>query len=366
MKLLWQFALFCIPKHSRSLQMRRLRTIGGVNVCQSSALHAVPLPFDNLDSCAQSLVTTLDLTAQVGGSIDMKYAFMFPTAIAVSTLAISAGIGGAALFAPILLILFPMLGPDYPLKSASASVATAILVETFGFTSGCIGYVRRNLVDFDIAWKFSIISVPVAILSAKYLALDPVALKVLYSALMLALSVYFLLGGTTEEEVSVAQDASDCTIEPVESCVSRFDTDDNEYRYDVRSVMTEFGGLATVLGGGLTGVLGVGVGEVVLPQLLRRGVPVPVAAASSTLCVTATALSSATIQISTLVGNPEGGIEAVPWNLIQFMIPGVLIGGQIASKLQGKVPKERLEVAVGTLFFVIGASFALITYFQTH
>ena len=112
-------------------------------------------------------------------------------------------------------------------------------------------------------------------------------------------------------------------------------------------------------------MLGVGIGEVVLPQLLRRGVPVPVAAASSTLCVTFTALSAAMIQISSLMTNAEGGgLSVVPWNLLQFMIPGVLIGGQIAARLQGKVPQEQLEKAIGR--WRIGASFAVLTYYQTH
>ena len=370
---IWSILVICLLKcealglHPQSTSLRTSRA------CCLGKIHAVPpissipqVSLDDLRAAHQSLVTSMELAAAQTSEIDMTYAFMLPTAIAVSVLAISAGIGGAALFAPILLIFFPLLGPEYPLQSASASVATAILVETFGFSSGCLGYLRRNLIDGDIALEFSAISVPVAILSAKYLTLDPVALKILYSALMLALSAYFLLGGTTDEEVSVANDSIDCDIEPVESCVTRFDTAGNEYEYDTR-VMTSFGGIATALGGGLTGVLGVGIGEVVLPQLLRRGVPVPVAAASSTLCVTFTALSAAMIQISSLMTNPEGGgLSVVPWNLLQFMIPGVLIGGQIAARLQGKVPQEQLEKAIGTLFGAIGASFAVLTYYQTH
>ena len=337
------------------------------NVNKMSELGAVPIAVDDMNNYYNGLMYyhhgTLDL-ANIG-SVDLTYAFMLPTAIAVSTLAISAGIGGAALFAPIILIIFPLLGPDYPLKSPLASTACAILVEVFGFFSGCIGYYRRNLIDTNIAIKFSCISVPAAILSARYLILDPAALKVLYSAIMIALSAYFFLGGTTDTEVSLAKEIIDCTIEPEESCVRRVDTTGNEYLYE-KTTITAFGGIATMLGGGLTGLLGVGIGEVVLPQLLRRGVPVPVAAASSTLCVTATALSAAMIQVSSLIRSAEGGLDAIPWSLLQFMIPGVLIGGQIASKIQGKIPQESLDLTLSTLFGLIGVSFAVLTYFQTH
>ena len=51
-----------------------------------------------------------------------KYWFMFPTCVCVATCAISSGIGGAALFGPIFLIVFPALGPQYMLSSPAAAV----------------------------------------------------------------------------------------------------------------------------------------------------------------------------------------------------------------------------------------------------
>jgi hypothetical protein len=40
------------------------------------------------------------------------YWFMFPVSIGVATTAMLSGIGGAALFTPIFLIIFPLLGPE--------------------------------------------------------------------------------------------------------------------------------------------------------------------------------------------------------------------------------------------------------------
>jgi hypothetical protein len=64
------------------------------------------------------------------------YWFMLPLGICVATCALLAGIGGAAIFAPIFLLIFPLLGKEYPLKSPAASVSIAIVIESFGFTSG--------------------------------------------------------------------------------------------------------------------------------------------------------------------------------------------------------------------------------------
>jgi hypothetical protein len=51
-----------------------------------------------------------------------KYWFMFPTCICVAICSISSGIGGAALFGPIFLIVFPALGSQYMLESPAAAV----------------------------------------------------------------------------------------------------------------------------------------------------------------------------------------------------------------------------------------------------
>lgn len=53
-------------------------------------------------------------------------------------------------------------------------------------------------------------------------------------------------------------------------------------------------GLSTAFGGLMTGMLGVGIGEVVIPQLVKKnGVPVPVAAGTSVLVVFLNAVGEA-------------------------------------------------------------------------
>ena len=328
-----------------------------------------------------------------------KYRFMFPLAICVSTCAITAGIGGAALFAPILLIGFPLLGPEYPVQSPAAAVAVAILVETFGFSSGLIGYFRRNLVDVILALSFSILSVPAAVWAAQSLKLDPVTLKTLYTFLMLLLSGSFLIGD--KEENNVSAEAGDDSSEyindndnknndgglgeatPLLQVPTSANTNSKWYnrtdskgrifyayalpRVTAGPLCLPYGPLgaagvaATLFGAALTGVLGVGVGEVILPQLLRRKVPVPVAAATSTLAVTLTTLSAAVVQLKQV----EQG--SIPWDLVVYMVPGVLVGGQIAAVTQGRIGigQRHLQVAIGTLFGVVGLAFAVLVLKQS-
>ena len=82
-----------------------------------------------------------------------QYWFMFPVAMCVATCAMLSGIGGAALFIPIFVIIFPLLGPEYPLAT-SAAIGSALMTEVFGFSSGFIGYYRKRLIDFRSAVPF--------------------------------------------------------------------------------------------------------------------------------------------------------------------------------------------------------------------
>ena len=91
---------------------------------------------------------------------------MFPVAMCVATTAMLSGIGGAAMFAPIFMIIFPILGPEYSLQSIAAAIGVALLTEVFGFSSGFIGYYRKRLIDFKSAIPFIIVGVPIGIVGA--------------------------------------------------------------------------------------------------------------------------------------------------------------------------------------------------------
>lgn len=125
---------------------------------------------------------------------------MLPTSTAVATIAMLGGIGGAAMFMPIFLILFPLLGPQYMIAGPVAAIGVALLTESFGFSSGLVGYLRRGLIDFRVAKILIVVAVPAAIGGSllSHIA-DPNLLKISYGALMLILS-YFMLKRPTSKE----------------------------------------------------------------------------------------------------------------------------------------------------------------------
>lgn len=286
------------------------------------------------------------------------YWFMLPVSMMVATTAMLSGIGGAALFTPIFLIIFPLLGPEYPLASPVAAIGVALMTETFGFSSGFVGYFRKRLIDFRGAVQFIAVGVPIAVagaLSARFV--DPELLKGAYALLMLILAVILYRHHGPVEQTAPAN--GELSVGAADARPSRSITARDGHVYTYKVPRQGGGAVATGLGAFLTGMLSVGIGEVVMPQLVKRcKVPVPVAAATSVLVVIVVVASASFTQISAIVA--EGGVSAVPWNLVAYTIPGVIIGGQIGPRLQGKISPHFMERAIAILFAVIGISMAWI------
>jgi uncharacterized membrane protein YfcA len=107
-------------------------------------------------------------------------------------------------------------------------------------------------------------------------------------------------------------------------------------------------------------MVSVGIGEVTISKLARKGVPVAVAAATSVLVVIVTvAFASTTLAVQLI---KAGGWTAVPWNLLLYDIPGVLIGGQIGPRLQGKVAPHVMRRAIAVLFVILAIAMLTVAY----
>ncbi|MEL6301333.1 MAG: sulfite exporter TauE/SafE family protein [Pseudomonadota bacterium] len=276
------------------------------------------------------------------------YWFMFPVAVCVATAAMLSGIGGAALFTPIFILVFPLLGPEYPLQSTVAAIGTALLTETFGFTSGFIGYYRRQLIDFKLVRRFLKLSVPIAVAGAFLARYVPDAILIAgYAALVLIIAaVHVFVTDAPHAEHGRTGDISSLT-----------DARGQTYRYVIPK-LTARDSLATGIGSFMTGMLSVGIGEVIVPQLTKRGVPVGIAVAAAVTIVIVTVACASFTLIGQVVA--EGGWSAVPWNLVCYSIPGVLIGGQIGPMLQGRFSQRRMEQAIAVLFILLAGAMLLV------
>jgi uncharacterized protein len=290
----------------------------------------------------------------------LLYWFMLPISVMIATTAMLGGIGGAALFIPIFLILFPLLGPEYIIAGPIAAIGVALITETFGFTSGLIGYLRKGLIDFKVARSLIIVAVPAAIIGSLLGQLaDPNLLKILYGGLMLILMFVLLRRPSTDEKQEITRKTLAGKYAHIGH--ERKVVDKSGHIYDYHLCHLGKGRSFTGIGGFITGMMSVGIGEVLMPQLVRScKIPVPVAAATSVVIII-TVMSASISHILTLVS--EGGFEVISWNLVLYTVPGVIIGGQIGSRLQGRVSSDRMERIFGILFGIIGIAMIFIVFF---
>jgi uncharacterized membrane protein YfcA len=112
------------------------------------------------------------------------------------------------------------------------------------------------------------------------------------------------------------------------------------------------------MGALIAGMISTGVGEATLPGLVRRSrFPVAVAAATSTVIVAGTVSGAAVTHLIQLAH--EGGVSAIPWNLIVWAVPGAIVGAFIGTRLQGRVSEKAARVFFSGLFLAIGVVFLL-------
>lgn len=288
----------------------------------------------------------------------LVYSFMFPACILIASLAMLTGISGTAMLTPFLILVFPVLG--VPTLTPPQAIGMALLTEFFGFVSGVIGYQRRRLIDYGTAWKLVALAVPTIVLfSLLSQYVGPTLLRGVYGVMMVLLAAYLAwtapatvrrhdLRALPEAVARIPRHAED----PVERRLRS--RDGQEYRYRVCD--PNQGYLVTVVGAAMEGLVSVGLGELEMPNLVRRcKIPVAVAAATSVFVIAVTVLAGSVTAILSLA--QRGGLAAVPWNLVIYTIPGAVIGGQLGARFQGRVSSKATERFIAILFAVVGIAF---------
>lgn len=381
----------------------------------------------------------------------------------VATTAMTFGVGGAVLFSPIFIIVFPLVG--VPTLDPATSFGAALLTELVGFASGLVGYSRKGLIDWTTGRHLCCVGVPMAVAGAGVKRqIAPLVLLFAFAIGMLLLALFVWANRENEEggRAAAAPTASKSTAgvapasaalqsgvapHPVkaadsfsgnssgrasETDASGMTTDASQdpeaalagasdaflgtglttvvpeavggdgaapaaaagsddaaagrgarahdapavtkgqsapIRAETGHMMSPHrritdkagntyvyklcrpieGMILLAIGSLVTGVLSVGVGETAVSVLRARcRVPMRVATGTSVFVVTVTVLSAAAADV--LIE----GIGSVPWELVAFTMPGVLIGGQIGACTSSKVSSHTAERALVALFAMLG------------
>jgi hypothetical protein len=275
--------------------------------------------------------------------ITVEFWYLLPISIAIATIAMSSGIGGAVFFSPLF-----MIGLGLEPKIA---IGVALTTELFGFSSGLQAYWKAKLIDFKLGFNLLLFSVPAAILGTMYGDLvPPLVLKTIFAVGIIFIG-YQLYTSWRQEEKEKLETANQKQFE-INHESTLTDADGNEYNYTVCN--KNMGRMFAAIGGAFFGMISVGLAELQEYHLVAKcKVPTRVSVATSIFVVVVTALVASIGHFYDFV--QEGGeVFNQVINLIIFTIPGVLIGGQIGPRLQKVIPADKMKVAISFLFIGVG------------
>lgn len=227
-----------------------------------------------------------------------------------STIFSMMGLGGAIFYVP----FFYWTGMEL-----LAAITTALLLNTVASGSAAVTYIRKNMVDMQIAVPFVISSMAGAQIGAYFTRYTPV------NILLFLFSVLMVLVG----------------LEMIFSKAERFYRDDGlEGKWKLTVIV--FSGMII---GIISGMLGIGGGSLIVPLLLFLGFGIKRAAATSGFIVLFTSLSGFAAHFPSW--EPD-------YLLVLYIVVAAVAGAQLGSRLMySRVKADSLRKGFGVLLLLI-------------
>lgn len=239
----------------------------------------------------------------------------------------------AVLFVPSFLFLFPYITANFPALTPNAAIGLALVIEAFGYTSSVLGYWYRRQIRWSIVGAAVALTIPLALgLRIVSYLIYPGVLMIMFGLLLLSLSILLFNAyrtGVQAEESSMSSRA--------------FDRADR---------------IVVVAAGAAAGLVGIAIGEMMNTLLfLRKRLPLRQSVATSAAILHLTIFSATLLNLILLAWRPsELHTEAIviPWNVAAFIIPTVIVGGQIGAYLNNRLPQFAIHYALVSVYGLVG------------
>jgi len=277
--------------------------------------------------------------------MSFEYWYLFPISIAIATVAMSTGIGGAVFFAPIFLLGLKLAPP--------IAIGTALITEFFGFTSGVVAYIRQQLIDYRLGVTILMFSVPAAIFGATISDyFPPDVLKAIFATAIMFIGSQIFTAWLGEQRER--QNAALAKEPPPDSNAKHVVTDRSGRRFEYAVFDRPVAAIYASVGGTFLGMISVGLAELMEYLMVAKcRIPAPVAVATSIFVVViSVAAASAGHIVAFALEGPEA-IEQVI-SVAIFTAPGVIIGGQIGPRLQRVVDPDKMKLFIASVFVGVG------------
>ncbi len=241
----------------------------------------------------------------------IEYWMMLPAGLLISAIAMFFGLGGGVLWMPFLLMVTELAPKE--------AVICTLIIQFFGQFSASLANGRAGLIDWRLVRMMVIVGIPAVIVGVLLTTL----LQPLWIELFLGLTIFLI--------AYVFLRGDDFFVEGSEQA-------------DL--IAAGRGRPITMAGGILTGFIGIGVGDWLVPFFNKQCKLSMVRSVASSIALMM-ALSLAALTIHLLLGG------TVHWNIALPGIIGVLIGAQLGSRLLQRVPESKFkELFVLMLVFI--------------
>ncbi|QPG58344.2 sulfite exporter TauE/SafE family protein [Shewanella eurypsychrophilus] len=275
--------------------------------------------------------------------LTFEFWYLLPIATVIATIAMSSGIGGAVFFSPLFMIALSL--------EPKIAIGAALATELAGFSSGLYAYLKARLIDFQLAKKLLVFSIPAALIGSLYADLIPaIVLKAIFAVGLVFIGTQLFSAWRKEEREKNENTTAKEFEENYQSELT--DSQGNVYRYTICN--PNMGKSFAAIGGAFVGMISVGLAELQEYHLVARcKVPTPVAIGTSIFVVVLTVLTASIGHFYEFYHQGNDVLAQVV-NIIIFTIPGVIIGGQLGPKLQRIVPEDKMKAAISIAFLLIG------------
>jgi len=247
------------------------------------------------------------------------------------------GLGGG-----VLMIIFFILGLNLPAQQA---VALSLLAVIASSSMGGSVYIRDKMTNLKLAMILETCTVTGAVIGALLAMMMPVsAIQLLLGAVLIYAAATMIKGVREEEAPVISTKGLTVKGEYTDECTKT--------RVCYTVIRMKLGLFLSLIAGGISGMVGIGGGVIMVPIMnLAMKIPMKAAAATSNFMVGVTAAASAFIYFN------QGYVDlymAVP------SVLGIMVGAYAGTRVMGRMRSNMLRRMLGLIL----AFFALVLFLK--
>lgn len=256
-------------------------------------------------------------------------------ALAICTTVCALAMEAAVLFTPAFLFLYPELIASFPSITPNEAIGLAITIELFGYTSSVAGYWLRRQIDFGIAGKALLLTVPLAVLGRAVSYFVPAGWFLFVFALLL-MGLAATLARTHRRPGESLMD-----YRPRTHLLTL-----NNPRGSNQFAFNALDRLILLSAGAFAGLVGIAIGEISNTFLtVRKKIPIKISTGTSALILHVTILAALATNVAILklaTGLFHAEQIAIPWRVAAIIAPVVVVGGQVGAFINSRLTDQTI------------------------